>query len=108
MTGAYPLDIDGDGTVDLAVLRIGENVLLRGLGGCRFERANERWGFDGGDRITMAFSATWEGSADACRRWPSATTSADPDPQDPDHLCADNVARPAGGRRPAIRRARSR
>ena len=51
VTGAYPLDIDGDGLVDLAVLRIGENEILRGLGDCRFERANERFGIDGGDRL---------------------------------------------------------
>ena len=63
VTGAYPLDIDGDGHTDLAVLRVGENILLRGLGECRFEHANERWGFDGGDARTMAFSATWEGEA---------------------------------------------
>ena len=63
VTGAYPLDIDGDGRTDLAVLRAGENLLLRGLGDCRFERANERWGFDGGDARTMAFAATWEGEA---------------------------------------------
>lgn len=63
VTGAYPLDIDADGLTDLAVLRVGENVLLRGLGDCRFERGNERWGFDGGDGRTMAFSATWEGDA---------------------------------------------
>jgi hypothetical protein len=63
VTGAYPLDIDGDGITDLAVLRVGENVLLRGLGDCRFERANERWGFDGGGARTMAFAATWEGHA---------------------------------------------
>ena len=63
VTGAYPLDVDGDGQVDLAVLRVGENVLLRGLGGCRFERANERWSFAGGDAMTTAFSATWEGTA---------------------------------------------
>jgi hypothetical protein len=62
VTGAYPLDIDGDGHVDLAVLRIGGDVLLRGLGDCQFERANERWGFDGGEAPTMAFAATWEGS----------------------------------------------
>jgi enediyne biosynthesis protein E4 len=61
--GAYPIDIDGDGLTDLAVLRNGENVLLRGRGGCRFERANETWGYDGGDALTAAFSATWEGSA---------------------------------------------
>ena len=41
--GAYPIDIDGDGHADLAILRIGETVLMRGLGNCRFERANERW-----------------------------------------------------------------
>jgi hypothetical protein len=60
VVGAYPLDIDSDGAVDLVVLRHGENVLLRGLGGCAFERANEAWGFDGGDAWTTAFSATWE------------------------------------------------
>ena len=63
VTGAYPLDIDGDGIIDLAVLRNGEDILLRGLGGCRFERANEAWGFEGGDALTTAFSAKWEGSA---------------------------------------------
>ena len=31
VTGAYPLDIDSDGHVDLAVLRRGGNVVLRGL-----------------------------------------------------------------------------
>jgi hypothetical protein len=60
VTGAYPLDIDGDDVLDLAVLRFGENVLLRGLGDCRFERANESWSFDGGDLWTVGFSATWE------------------------------------------------
>ncbi len=63
VTGAYPLDIDGDRRTDLAVLRLGENVLLRGLGDCHFERANERWGYDGGDEWTAAFSAKWEASA---------------------------------------------
>lgn len=63
VTGAYPLDLDGDGRTDLAVLRLGENQLLRGLGDCRFERANERWGYDGGDEWTVAFSATWEDPA---------------------------------------------
>ena len=60
VVGAYPLDIDGDGVVDLAVLRMGENVLLRGLGDCAFERANEAWHYDGGAAWTAAFSATWE------------------------------------------------
>jgi hypothetical protein len=63
VNGAYPIDIDGDGLVDLVVLRNGEAVLLRGLGECRFERANEAWAFDGGSAWTTAFSATWEGAA---------------------------------------------
>ncbi len=63
VNGAYPLDIDGDGVVDLAVLRIGENVLLRGKGDCTFERANEAFEFTGTDGHTTAFSATWEGLA---------------------------------------------
>jgi enediyne biosynthesis protein E4 len=63
VTGAYPLDIDGDGVTDLAVLRVGGNVLLRGLGDCRFERANEAWGFNGGSAWSAAFSATWESGA---------------------------------------------
>lgn len=63
VTGAYPIDIDSDGMVDLAVLRRGENVLLRGLGDCRFERANEVWGFDGEDGWSVAFSAKWDPGA---------------------------------------------
>ena len=95
VTGAYPLDIDGDGFTDLAVLRAGEDVLLRGLGGCRFERANEAWGFDGGDAWTTAFSATWESEG----AWPTLAfgsylrlTDGQPDRSG----CADGVyLRPA-------------
>jgi hypothetical protein len=64
VTGAYPADFDGDGHTDLAILRIGENVLFRGTGDCSFERANEAWAFDGGAEWTAAFSAKWEGSAE--------------------------------------------
>ncbi len=63
VTGAYPLDVDSDGILDLVVLRVGENRLLRGLGDCRFEAANAAWGFDGGDAWTTAFAATWEKGA---------------------------------------------
>jgi enediyne biosynthesis protein E4 len=63
VVGAYPLDIEGDGRTDLVVLRVGEDAVLRGIGDCRFERANERWNIDGGDSWTAAFSATWEGDA---------------------------------------------
>ena len=89
VTGAYPIDVDGDGNVDLVVLRNGENVALRGVGGCRFERANEVWGLDGGHAVTTAFSATWEGPA----QLPTMAFGnyvADVENPDPDHLCADN------------------
>ncbi|HEX6287202.1 MAG TPA: CRTAC1 family protein, partial [Acidimicrobiia bacterium] len=60
VTGAYPIDIDSDGHMDLVVLRRGENVVLRGTGRCQFERANETWNIQGGDEWTVAFSAFWE------------------------------------------------
>ena len=59
VTGAYPLDVDGDGALDLMVLRVGENLLLRGDGNCGFAPANALWGFDGRDAWSTAFSATW-------------------------------------------------
>lgn len=65
--GAYPLDIDSDGVMDLAVLRQGENKVMRGLGDCRFEEANAAWGFDGGDAWSSAFAAIWEKGQD----WPT-------------------------------------
>ncbi|MBA2721114.1 MAG: CRTAC1 family protein [Chloroflexi bacterium] len=96
VTGAYPLDVDGDAHVDLAVLRIGENVVLRGLGDCRFERANERWALDGGNEPTMAFAATWEGAATL----PTLAFGqyVDPEPADPTHPChANTLVRPVAG-----------
>ena len=39
--GAYPLDIDGDGRIDLAVLRVDGAELLRGVGDCAFEPGDE-------------------------------------------------------------------
>ncbi len=58
--GAYPLDIDGDGNTDLVVLRVGEVQIFRGLGNCRFERANDRWKFASSNAWHSAFSTTWE------------------------------------------------
>ena len=67
VTGAYPIDIDGDGITDIVLLRVGENIVMRGLGGCKFERANKKWEFDGGDAWSTAFAATWERGAN----WPT-------------------------------------
>lgn len=67
VSGLYPADIDSDGITDLLVLRVGENVVMRGLGACRFERANEAWGFDGGDGWTAAAALTFERGSN----WPT-------------------------------------
>ena len=61
VTGAYPIDIDSDGNLDLAVLRVGANQLLKGDGACGFTDASADWGFDGRDRWTTAFTAAWVG-----------------------------------------------
>jgi hypothetical protein len=99
VTGAYPLDVDADGVVDLAVLRVGENVLLRGTGDCGFERANERWGFDGGDAWSVGFSATWEDESALPTLAVGNYLVLDDDQRPvPSYDCDDNeLHRPAGG-----------
>ncbi|MDP4032124.1 MAG: CRTAC1 family protein [Pseudorhodobacter sp.] len=66
VTGAWPIDIDGDGWLDLAVLRVGPNVLLKGGPDCQFSDATAAWGFAAGDRWSTAFTATWQAGQD----WP--------------------------------------
>ena len=61
-TGAYPLDMDGDGTLDLFILRAGPDRLLRGLPDCGFEDVTDSWGLPEEDRWTTAFTAWWEGA----------------------------------------------
>ncbi len=58
--GAYPLDVDGDGNIDLVVLRVGEVQVFKGLGACKFERATEPWGLQSSNGWHSAFAATWE------------------------------------------------
>lgn len=60
VTGAYPIDIDSDGYTDLAILRVGQDVLLRGKGDCTFASFGAELNFNSGDQWTTAFSATWE------------------------------------------------
>lgn len=96
VNGAYPIDIDGDGATDLVVLRNGVgNVLLRGLGDCRFRDATAAWGLQpGGDRRTEAFSATWESGAS----WPTIAFGnyVDTTVKDLDAWCQPNqLVRPA-------------
>ncbi len=96
--GAYPLDIDSDGVMDLVLLRQGENRLLRGLGDCRFEPANAAWGFDGGDAWSTAFAAIWETG----QTWPTLAIGNYIDRKEeafPWGSCTDNwLHRPEGNR----------
>ena len=96
VTGAYALDIDSDGIRDLVLTRVGGNTVLRGLGGCRFERANRRWGIEGGRAWTTGMAAAWEAGASL----PTLAFSNYVDrsaPGSPWGTCHDNVLlRPEG------------
>jgi enediyne biosynthesis protein E4 len=98
VSGAYPIDIDSDGIKDLVLLRVGENIIMRGKGACMFERANEAWGFDGGDAWSGAFAATWEKGA----AWPTLAVGNYIDRTqeiEPWGSCTDNwLHRPEGQR----------
>ena len=58
--GAYPIDIDGDGRMDLFVLRVGASLMLKGGPDCAFTLANKQWNFDGDPGWTTSFAAEWE------------------------------------------------
>lgn len=60
VTGAYPIDINADGHIDLAILRAGADILLKGDGQCGFALFDDDLGFSSGEHWTTAFSATWE------------------------------------------------
>lgn len=59
VNGVYPLDIDSDGYLDLVILRVGKNLLMRGGPDCAFAPF-EDLKFASPSRWTTAFSATWE------------------------------------------------
>lgn len=97
VTGLYPLDIDGDAVLDLVVLRVGPNAILKGEGGCSFTDFSDAWSFNRGDAWSTAFSATWEPSA----RFPTLAIGNyvdRVDPKGPFEACdANELHRPEGG-----------
>ncbi|MCC0034473.1 MAG: CRTAC1 family protein [Hoeflea sp.] len=58
--GAYPLDIDNDRHMDLVLLRLGRNLVLKGGPDCQFEKANRSFSIDGGRAWSTGMSAIWE------------------------------------------------
>ncbi|THH38590.1 CRTAC1 family protein [Aliishimia ponticola] len=97
VTGAYPIDIDSDGLLDLAILRVGPDMLMQGQGDCAFTPF-EGLGFRSGDHWTTAFSATWEAGATLpTLAFGTYVDRADPD--GPFEACdASRLYRPKAGR----------
>lgn len=61
--GAYPVNVDNDAHVDLVVLRLGKNLVLKGGPDCSFSKFNNAIGLDGGRTWSTGFAATWEKGA---------------------------------------------
>ncbi|MEY4366554.1 MAG: hypothetical protein RLZZ305_1898 [Actinomycetota bacterium] len=101
VTGAYPLDVDSDGALDLVVLRRGATRVLGGLGGCRFEDRTASLGLEGPDAWTVAFSATWEkGNVLPTLAFGNYLVPGNDTKPDGDrYRCADNILRRPEGKR---------
>ncbi len=95
VTGAYPLDLDADGVLDLFVLRVGANVVLRGQGDCQFEQATQALGIEPGAAWSTSFSAWWDAGAPRPSLFVGNYVDRD-DPEGPFFACDDNqLLRPA-------------
>jgi hypothetical protein len=93
VVGAYPLDLDGDGALDLAVLRVGPDVLLRGGPDCAFAPFPDIDPALSEDAWTTAFSATWEGDRPTLAFGRYVDRS---DPDGPFEACDDTLLLRAG------------
>lgn len=100
VTGIYPVDFDNDGIKDLVLLRVGENLLLKGGPDCSFSIVNQLYAYDGGKDWTTAFAATFEPG----KEFPTLAFGnyVDRDaPGSPWGTCSDNVLiRPNGDKTP--------
>ncbi|MEM8536715.1 MAG: CRTAC1 family protein [Pseudomonadota bacterium] len=85
VTGAYPLEINGDGNMDLFVMRVGRNRLLMGDGACGFSEGDP---LPPSDRWTTAFSAWWDANDRLVMAVGNYVDRADPD--GPFGACDDN------------------
>ncbi|MBJ3763089.1 CRTAC1 family protein [Maribius pontilimi] len=98
VTGAYPLDLDGDENIDLFVLRNGVNRALLGNGDCTFTDGTAALGLPQDSAWTTAFSATWEDGQARPTLAIGNYVDAD-DPDGPFGTCDDSwLIRPEGDR----------
>ncbi len=94
-TGAYPIDLDGDGLMDLFVLRVGPNVVLKGTGDCGFVDATDLLGIPTSNQWSTAFTAWWE-AGDARPTLAIGNYVDRNDPDGPFEACDDNeILRPS-------------
>lgn len=90
VTGAYPIDINADGNMDLFVLRVGPNQILLGQGNCQFEASMD---LPDGNAWSTAFSAWWEDDQQPVLAVGNYVDRADP--EGPFEACDDNkILRP--------------
>ncbi|WP_298261267.1 CRTAC1 family protein [uncultured Litoreibacter sp.] len=90
VTGAYPIDLDADGYMDLFVLRVGSNRVLKGGAECRFTDATAEFGLPVDDAWSTAFTAWWE--SDLSRPVLAIGNYVDrADPNGPFEACDDNA-----------------
>lgn len=87
-TGLYPIDIDGDDWLDLYVLRVGPDQVLRGGPDCAFHDVTADWGIPTGDHWSTAFTAWWEGPQPVLAVGHYVDRA---DPDGPFEACDDNL-----------------
>jgi hypothetical protein len=86
VTGAYQLDVNADGAMDLFVLRVGQNQLLMGAGDCRFTASDE---LPQDDAWSTAFTAWWEDDGNPVMAVGNYVDRTDP--EGPFGACDDNM-----------------
>lgn len=88
VTGAYPLDLNADGVLDLFILRAGRDRALLGTGDCRFTDATDTLPLPMDERWTTAFTAWWgaDGPVLALGHYVNRA-----DPNGPFFACDDNL-----------------
>ncbi len=90
-TGAYPLDVNADGHMDLFVLRVGQNRLLMGTGNCGFTESDQ---LPADKAWSTAFSAWWQDDGQPVMAVGNYVDRDDP--EGPFGACDDNaILRPS-------------